>query len=56
KTKPAAVKAKDSAEMPKPVEMPKPKPKPTAVKTKEVAEKPKPAENVKEVAEKSKEP
>nr|GFC30032.1 ulp1 protease family, C-terminal catalytic domain-containing protein [Tanacetum cinerariifolium] len=54
KTKPAAVKAKDSAEMPKPVEMPKPKP--AAVKTKEVAEKPKPAKNVKEVAEKSKEP
>nr|GFB75212.1 ulp1 protease family, C-terminal catalytic domain-containing protein [Tanacetum cinerariifolium] len=54
KTKPAAVKAKDSAEMPKPIEMPKPKP--AAVKTKEVAEKPKPAENVKEVAEKPKEP
>nr|GEY40142.1 hypothetical protein [Tanacetum cinerariifolium] len=44
-----AVKAKDSAKMPKPVEMPKPKPKPAAVKTKEVAEKPKPAENVKEL-------
>ncbi|GKF54991.1 hypothetical protein Tco_0165331, partial [Tanacetum coccineum] len=69
KPKPAAVNTKEAAEKPKPAENVKElaeksqkapqnvKPKPAAVKTKEAAEKPKPAaENVKELAEKPKEP
>nr|GFA82638.1 ulp1 protease family, C-terminal catalytic domain-containing protein [Tanacetum cinerariifolium] len=51
KPKLAAEKTKEAAEAPQNV-----KPKPAAVKAKEAAEKPKPTENIKEVAEKPKEP